>query len=132
MARAVSMAGRQAPVPADGREAAGRAEQGAGPGFRCAGHVDSIAVGALHRVIIGDTAVCLARPAEDEIFALDDACSHEGGTLSDGELWGAVLECPEHYARFDLRTGAALNLPASQPVRVHAVELRDGTIWVEP
>lgn len=103
-----------------------------GPGLVCAGPIDSIAVGSLHRVMIGDAPVCLARAAEDEIFALDDTCSHEGGTLSEGELWGAVLECPEHYARFDLRTGAALNLPASQPVRAHAVELRDGAIWVEP
>jgi 3-phenylpropionate/trans-cinnamate dioxygenase ferredoxin subunit len=124
----VSTAGREAPVTAEGRGGAGDA----GPGFLCAGRIDSVAVGSLRRVMIGDGPVCLARTAEDEIFAVDDRCSHEGGTLSEGELWGTVLECPEHYARFDLRTGDALNLPASQPVRVRAVELRDRTIWVEP
>jgi 3-phenylpropionate/trans-cinnamate dioxygenase ferredoxin subunit len=128
----VSTAGRETPIPATGCTAVGRAEPSARPGLVCVGDIDSVAVGSLRRVMVSSSHVCLVRTADDEIFALDDACSHEGGTLSEGEVWGAVLECPEHYARFDLRTGAALNLPATEPVRTHTVQVHDGRIWIEP
>lgn len=128
----MNKADRETSIPANDRAAADRAEPSACPGFVCVGDIDSVAVGSLHRVMVSNSHVCLVRTVDDEIFALDDACSHEGGTLSEGEVWGAVLECPEHYARFDLHTGAALNLPATEPVRTHAVQVHDGRIWIEP
>lgn len=56
---------------------------------------------------------------EGEYFCIDDTCTHETYSLADGWVEGCVVECTLHMAKFDLRTGAALTLPASTPVAVH-------------
>jgi nitrite reductase/ring-hydroxylating ferredoxin subunit len=50
--------------------------------------------------------LCLARLNGGEILGVDDNCSHEGGSLSEGFLVGEEVECPMHGSLFDLRTGA--------------------------
>jgi 3-phenylpropionate/trans-cinnamate dioxygenase ferredoxin subunit len=62
--------------------------------------------------------------------AIDDVCTHDGGPLAEGTLVGAEIRCPRHGARFDVRTGKALCLPAVEPVAVHAVEARGDDILV--
>ena len=66
----------------------------------------------------------------DDYYAIDDVCTHDGGPLADGELFGTCIECPRHGARFDVRTGAVVRLPAVVPVPAHAVEVRDDGIYV--
>ncbi len=53
-------------------------------------------------------------------------------SLSEGELApeGCSIECPIHGSCFDLRTGEPLSLPAYDPIRVHRVEVVDGTLRV--
>ena len=69
--------------------------------------------------------------AEDgEFYAIDNTCSHQDYALSEGFVEGACIECPLHGAGFDLRTGEALSLPATTPVGTHAVEVRDGDLWL--
>ena len=63
-------------------------------------------------------------------YAIDDVCTHDGGPLADGELIGCEIECPRHGARFDVRTGRPLCMPAIEPVTVHTVELRGDDIYV--
>ncbi|MET8249140.1 bifunctional 3-phenylpropionate/cinnamic acid dioxygenase ferredoxin subunit [Streptomyces sp. NPDC005202] len=63
-------------------------------------------------------------------YAIDDTCSHATASLSEGDLEGHTVECPWHVSRFDLRTGKPCSLPASRPVRTHAVEIRDDTVVV--
>jgi metal-sulfur cluster biosynthetic enzyme/nitrite reductase/ring-hydroxylating ferredoxin subunit len=65
-----------------------------------------------------------------EYFALDDVCTHDGGPLADGELVDHAIACPRHGARFDIRSGAALTMPATRPTRSHRVKLEDGGVWV--
>ena len=64
------------------------------------------------------------------LYAIDDVCTHDGGPLAEGELDGCEIECPRHGARFDVRTGAVLCMPAFEPVRTHEVKIADGAIWV--
>lgn len=64
------------------------------------------------------------------VYAIDDVCTHDGGPLADGELIGCEIECPRHGARFDVRTGRPLCMPAIEPVAVHSVELRGDDIYV--
>ena len=45
-------------------------------------------------------------------FATDDTCTHEKASISDGEIDGDIVTCPHHGARFDIKTGQALSLPA--------------------
>ena len=64
------------------------------------------------------------------LHAIDDVCTHDGGPLADGELIGCEIECPRHGARFDVRTGRPVCMPAIEPVAVHSVELRGDEIYV--
>jgi 3-phenylpropionate/trans-cinnamate dioxygenase ferredoxin component len=67
---------------------------------------------------------------EGTYHAIDDLCTHDGGPLADGELIDCEIQCPRHGARFDLKTGRPLCMPAIEPVTVHAVELRGDDIYV--
>ena len=60
--------------------------------------------------------------------AIEDVCTHDGGILSDGEVEGAVITCPRHGAQFDVRTGAALCMPAVTPTAVFPVRVAEGRI----
>jgi len=67
---------------------------------------------------------------EGRFYAIDDVCTHDGGPLVDGELTGYKIACPRHGAKFDIRTGAALSMPAVRPTRAHLVKVEDGGVWV--
>ena len=63
-------------------------------------------------------------------YAIDDVCTHDGGPLAEGELIGCEIECPRHGARFDVRTGRPLCMPAIEPVAIHPIEVRGDDIYV--
>ncbi len=63
-------------------------------------------------------------------FAIADICSHDDGPLGEGELAGQEVVCPRHGARFDVRTGKALSLPAIVDIPAYPVRLVDGQIEV--
>ena len=63
-------------------------------------------------------------------YAIDDVCTHDGGPLDQGEIDGHQIECPRHGARFDVRNGRALTLPAVRPVRSYPVQVEDGVVKV--
>ncbi len=69
---------------------------------------------------------------EGDFYALDDTCTHALASLADGWVEDGTVECPLHAARFSLRTGAALSLPATKAARCHRVEVRDGAVWLFP
>jgi 3-phenylpropionate/trans-cinnamate dioxygenase ferredoxin subunit len=68
-----------------------------------------------------------------EIYAIEDRCSHDNGTLVEGELDQdrCTIECPRHGSLFDLRTGKPLTLPAYVPVETFPVTVEADTIKVE-
>lgn len=76
------------------------------------------------KVSVGSKDVCVVK-VEDEIFAVADICSHAEASLSEGEVNGEKIECWLHGAEFSLRTGAALNPPATESLEVFNVK-RDG------
>lgn len=73
---------------------------------------------------IGAYNVAIAR-CGDEVFALQDLCSHAAVALSEGEVADCTVECWLHGSRFDLRTGKPTSLPATEPVSTFPVELRE-------
>jgi 3-phenylpropionate/trans-cinnamate dioxygenase ferredoxin subunit len=73
-------------------------------------------------VAVGGDAICLVR-AGREVYAVHDECTHAAVPLSEGDVDGATIECWMHGSRFDLRTGVALNLPATTPVRTYPVRV---------
>ncbi|WP_327357592.1 bifunctional 3-phenylpropionate/cinnamic acid dioxygenase ferredoxin subunit [Streptomyces sp. NBC_01304] len=70
--------------------------------------------------------------ADGELYAIDDTCTHQDASLSEGWLEDCQVECPLHAASFDLRTGQPTCLPARRPVRTHQVAVIDGMICVRP
>jgi len=74
--------------------------------------------------------VAIARHG-DEVFALQDLCSHAAVALSEGEVEDCTVECWLHGSRFDLRTGKPTGLPATEPVATFPVEVRDGDVFVD-
>ena len=66
----------------------------------------------------------------DGYYAIEDVCTHDGGPLAEGILEGNVIECPRHGARFDIRTGAVLSMPATAPVTTYPVRIAGGEIQV--
>jgi 3-phenylpropionate/trans-cinnamate dioxygenase ferredoxin component len=76
--------------------------------------------------------VCLAN-VEGEVYAFADNCSHRDFPLSNGELDpdDCSITCEWHGARFDIRTGAPLALPATKPIAVYACRVEDGAILVD-
>jgi nitrite reductase/ring-hydroxylating ferredoxin subunit len=85
--------------------------------------------GEIRRMRIGDSDVALAS-VEGAWLAFDDECTHHACPLHDGVLDGATIECECHGSIFDLRTGEALRGPATEPIRLHATEVRDGRVFV--
>ncbi len=68
---------------------------------------------------------------DGQFYAIEDVCTHDGGPLGEGQLEGEQIVCPRHGARFDVRTGDALTLPAFEPVPTFEVKVEDGEVWVE-
>jgi 3-phenylpropionate/trans-cinnamate dioxygenase ferredoxin subunit len=58
-----------------------------------------------------------------QYYAIDDVCSHDGGPVGDGELDGMEIICPRHGARFDIRTGRVLSLPAVEDISAYPVRV---------
>ncbi len=75
-------------------------------------------------VEVGDRLVVLIHAA-GHWYALDDICTHDGGPLSDGPLdaEAGTIACPRHGANFDIKTGAALTMPATKPTVAHEVKI---------
>jgi 3-phenylpropionate/trans-cinnamate dioxygenase ferredoxin subunit len=81
-------------------------------------------------VTVGDMDVAIAHDC-GEYFAVQNECSHAAVALSEGEVADCQIECWLHGSRFDLRTGKPTGLPATEPVAVFPVEVRDDEIYVD-
>ena len=84
-----------------------------------------------HIAEVDDQIVVLVK-AGDHIYCLDDVCTHDGGPLSDGPIDAVArsIACPRHGAKFDVKTGAALTMPATKPTVAHAVKIEGDKILV--
>ncbi len=67
----------------------------------------------------------------DHYYAIADVCSHDDGPVAEGELNEHEIACPRHGAKFDIRNGRVLTLPAivdipAYPVRIEGSEIQIG------
>jgi 3-phenylpropionate/trans-cinnamate dioxygenase ferredoxin subunit len=74
--------------------------------------------------------ICVARVG-DEVFAVDDTCSHSDASLAEGDVTDFKIECWMHGAEFDLRTGEALTPPAVAPLHTYGVHVDGDSVTVE-
>ncbi|MBK9180646.1 MAG: non-heme iron oxygenase ferredoxin subunit [Acidimicrobiales bacterium] len=91
-----------------------------------------LAPGEARRVDLPGHRVALVRIGDD-VYAIGDRCSHADYSLAEGEVHPDTceLECPKHGSTFSLVTGHPDTLPATVPVPVYAVTIRDGDVFVE-
>lgn len=78
---------------------------------------------------VGGRAVAIFKIG-DEFFALDNECSHAGGSLCEGDTTGTAVQCPLHASRFDIRTGQVLRGPATTPQPVLKTRIQNGMVEV--
>jgi len=86
--------------------------------------------GTVQVVDLDDQEIALCN-VDGQVYAIANLCTHDGSPLNQGCLNGHAVECPRHGARFDVRTGAVLSLPAVLPVPTYRVENHGGDIFVE-
>ena len=90
---------------------------------------DSLVSGKPVAIEVDGVAVCLTRVG-DEVFAVEDTCTHSEASLSEGEVSGTKIECWLHGAEFDLRTGEALTPPATSALKTFKVEVKGNQVVV--
>ena len=81
-------------------------------------------------VTIQGKEICVAR-AGDTFYAFDDKCTHSDSRLSGGDIEDGELSCPLHGARFSIKTGEALTLPAVKPVQTYEVKIEGENVLVK-
>ncbi|HEU5107411.1 MAG TPA: non-heme iron oxygenase ferredoxin subunit [Micromonosporaceae bacterium] len=93
---------------------------------------EEIPKGTVISADLDGTPIAIVRAEDDNFYAVHDECSHASVPLSEGEIEDCTLECWLHGSRFDLRTGEPTGPPATEPVPVYPVEVRDGDLFVDP
>ena len=68
---------------------------------------------------------------EGGLYAIEDVCTHDDGPVAEGTVDGSVIECPRHGAKFDIKTGAVICMPAVTPIRTFPVRVNGEDIEVE-
>ena len=94
------------------------------------GNDGDVAPGTVKCVTAGDRRIALFNE-NGTLVALDDACTHVGGPLSEGLCENGVVTCPWHGAQFRIEDGTALSPPASGNVRRYPVRVEEGAIAIE-
>ena len=97
--------------------------------FQYACPADALAEGQMKAIELADRVVILVRYG-GLVYCLDDVCTHDGGTLSDGIFADGQVACPRHGACFDVQTGEALTMPATEDTTCHEVKTDGGKLYV--
>ena len=99
-------------------------------GFTAVAQVSDLAPGEMKFVAVDRERVVLAN-VEGSFYALRDVCGHRNAPLSRGRLDGCIVECPLHFAQFDIRTGKFVDGPYSADVPAYEVKVEDGTVYLK-
>jgi nitrite reductase/ring-hydroxylating ferredoxin subunit len=90
-----------------------------------------LAPGQMKWVAVNGERLVLAN-VEGAYYAISDVCGHRNAPLSRGKLAGYLIECPLHFAQFDVRTGELVNGPVSTAVAVYQVRVDGETVYIKP
>jgi 3-phenylpropionate/trans-cinnamate dioxygenase ferredoxin subunit len=91
------------------------------------GEANAIPAGEMRAVDVAGTRVNVTH-AGDRFYAFEDACTHMGCSLANGELDGTVVTCACHGSQFDVTSGAVLRGPAQRPVRPITLTVANGQL----
>jgi 3-phenylpropionate/trans-cinnamate dioxygenase ferredoxin subunit len=99
------------------------------PGYVKVARADEIEPGG-KKVVEVDGVEIIVVNLDGQFYAFEDVCTHDGGPLGEGKLEGHQIVCPRHGARFDVRTGTALKMPAVEPTPTYPLKVEGGDILV--
>ena len=100
-------------------------------GFVAVAKAQDIGPGQMIWVAVERERVVLAN-VDGAFHALRDVCGHKNAPLSRGRLEGCLIECPLHFAKFDIRTGKLVDGPVSADVPVYEVRIEQDTVFLRP
>jgi nitrite reductase/ring-hydroxylating ferredoxin subunit len=100
-------------------------------GFVAVAQVGDLAPGEMKFVAVERERIVLAN-VEGSFYALRDVCGHRNAPLSRGTLDGCIIECPLHFAQFDIRTGKYVDGPLAADVPAYEVRVADGAVYLRP
>jgi 3-phenylpropionate/trans-cinnamate dioxygenase ferredoxin subunit len=99
-------------------------------GFVSVGTIDDVPPGTVKVYEIGNREIAVCN-ASGKIYAIDNVCTHDQGSLDQGVLIGCEVECPRHGARFDVRSGEVTVGPARLPVDTFPVRVDGDEIQID-
>jgi nitrite reductase/ring-hydroxylating ferredoxin subunit len=99
-------------------------------GFVAVARVSELAAGEMKFAAVDGQRIVLAN-VEGQFYALRDVCGHRNAPLSRGRLLGHLIECPLHFALFDLRTGKLVDGPISADVPAYEVRVEGETVYIK-
>ncbi|MEA2574230.1 MAG: nitrite reductase small subunit, partial [Chloroflexia bacterium] len=67
---------------------------------------------------------------DGQFYATQNKCTHAGGPLCEGGLWGDIIQCPWHGSEFNVRTGEVISGPARVPIKTYKVTVEGGLISI--
>jgi nitrite reductase/ring-hydroxylating ferredoxin subunit len=94
------------------------------------GKPSDIPAGKMRVFDVAGTAVNVAN-ASGQLYAIDDACTHMGCSLANGDLDGTTVTCACHGSQFDVTSGAVLRGPAQRPVRSRGIRVEGEDLLAE-
>jgi nitrite reductase/ring-hydroxylating ferredoxin subunit len=90
---------------------------------------DEISEGSVIKVEHGDLVLAVYN-VDGEYFVTDDMCTHGPGSLSEGEVYGDVIECNFHGGQFNIRTGEVVGPPCMVAIKTYDVSIDDGHVVI--
>jgi nitrite reductase/ring-hydroxylating ferredoxin subunit len=99
-------------------------------GFVAVAQVADLAPGEMKFVAVERERIVLAH-VDGSFYALRDVCGHRNAPLSRGRLEGCLIECPLHFAQFDIRTGKYVDGPLSADVPAYEVRVENDTVYLK-
>jgi 3-phenylpropionate/trans-cinnamate dioxygenase ferredoxin subunit len=94
------------------------------------GSTESVSESAPLSVDVDGIPVIVVR-CGNELYAVEDRCTHDGESLGEAPVEDCQITCPRHGSHFCLRTGEALTPPAYEPLRTYRVRAQEGRVLIE-
>ena len=99
-------------------------------GFVAVALVSDLAPGEMKFAAVEGDRIVLAN-VEGSFYALRDVCGHRNAPLSRGRLEGCLIECPLHFAQFDIRNGKFVDGPISADVPAYEIIVEGDTVYAK-
>ncbi len=93
-------------------------------------HINDIDNDDMMQITVNNQNYLVAK-INDRLYVTEDMCTHEDAELTMGCLSGTKVKCPLHGSYFDLTSGAALNEPAEDPIKIYKTSIKNNFLYID-